>query len=423
MPKFTTGQPGRRRRALAACGVAVASGALLAACSSGSGSASGAAASSGSASGSPINIGYIGDMSGTPESRPSVPNAGVIATQAINAAGGINGHSLTLVTCDTHSDATATLACARKLVQDDHIVALIGGEGSDGVADLLKSAGVVDWMAIGNAPEDDESSLAYETALNGVAGWTESMYLGIKKFQPKKVAYLSIQGFDSYFSEAEKVAKANGVQVELVDVPLTATDFSPYIQKIKDSGAQAWGLVSFDTSAVVNAAVQGGLKLPLFMSDLTIDAAAIKAISAAPFPNAIAMEKLEDPAKSKVWATYLAELKQYDPNGTKVVAPTDATATNVWFGVYSFAKIAAALPSVTAQAFADKVKTISAFSYDLMPTLNFTAPGPISGLATQFDVSAYEGTYKGGKSVVVDSTPFSSFDNRFHSTVITPYGA
>ena len=45
--------------------------------------------------------------------------------QAINAKGGINGRQVVLKTCDDREDRTRTLACARRLVEQDKVFALI----------------------------------------------------------------------------------------------------------------------------------------------------------------------------------------------------------------------------------------------------------------------------------------------------------
>jgi branched-chain amino acid transport system substrate-binding protein len=46
--------------------------------------------------------------------------------QATNAKGGVNGRKINLVTCDDAEDGSQDLACATKLVEQDHVFALIG---------------------------------------------------------------------------------------------------------------------------------------------------------------------------------------------------------------------------------------------------------------------------------------------------------
>ncbi len=46
--------------------------------------------------------------------------------QATNAKGGINGRKINLITCDDAEDGSQNLACATKLVEQDHVFALIG---------------------------------------------------------------------------------------------------------------------------------------------------------------------------------------------------------------------------------------------------------------------------------------------------------
>ena len=45
---------------------------------------------------------------------------------AINAKGGINGRQVVLKTCDDGEDRNQTLECARRLVEQDKVFAIVG---------------------------------------------------------------------------------------------------------------------------------------------------------------------------------------------------------------------------------------------------------------------------------------------------------
>ncbi len=128
---------GRSRLVLTGCAV-VAMAVVLAACgSSSSGSASSASRSSaGSASraatgtasraatGSPYQIGVMADLTG-PAATLGVPQMAGITFWAdqTNASGGINGHRVTLVRCDSQGTAQGGVACAARLASLPVVVA------------------------------------------------------------------------------------------------------------------------------------------------------------------------------------------------------------------------------------------------------------------------------------------------------------
>ena len=74
-----------------------------------------------------FRIGHIVDTSGTLKSvaEPSVASVD-LAVQDINAAGGVNGHKLAVVRYDSGSDPRQAAVAARKLIQDDKVLAIIG---------------------------------------------------------------------------------------------------------------------------------------------------------------------------------------------------------------------------------------------------------------------------------------------------------
>jgi len=64
--------------------------------------------------------------------------------QAINAKGGMNGRQVILKTCDDREDRTRTLACARRLVEQDKVFALIATNtrAMGGAAEYLNQQGI-----------------------------------------------------------------------------------------------------------------------------------------------------------------------------------------------------------------------------------------------------------------------------------------
>ena len=102
----------------------------LAACSSTSGSSSAAGNTAGNgatASGSTWVIGNIGSYSGPNAS--AYGNAGQVLqawADSVNASGGIDGHQIKVVVMDDGNSASTALSEVQELVQQDHVLAIVG---------------------------------------------------------------------------------------------------------------------------------------------------------------------------------------------------------------------------------------------------------------------------------------------------------
>ncbi len=78
-----------------------------------------------------INIGFIGPLTGT-ASTYGIPelNAAQIAIDELNSQGGINGKHVTLIVEDGKCDGAASTTAAKKLIEIDHVSAILGGHCS-----------------------------------------------------------------------------------------------------------------------------------------------------------------------------------------------------------------------------------------------------------------------------------------------------
>ncbi len=95
----------------------------------------------------PIKIGYIGPLTGEAASYGvDTLNGTELAVAEINAAGGINGRLIELITEDGRCTGTDAASAAQKLVNVDKVVAIIGGQCSGetlAAAPIVESAGIV----------------------------------------------------------------------------------------------------------------------------------------------------------------------------------------------------------------------------------------------------------------------------------------
>ncbi len=81
--------------------------------------------------GNPVKVGVFADLTGQLSSfGQSTKNGIQMATDEINAAGGINGRKIELVIEDSQGEPSKSADAATKLIQKDNVVALIGSEGA-----------------------------------------------------------------------------------------------------------------------------------------------------------------------------------------------------------------------------------------------------------------------------------------------------
>jgi branched-chain amino acid transport system substrate-binding protein len=91
--------------------------------------------------GEPIKIGAFFDLSG-PASNIGTPTKLVadIVVDKINKEGGVNGRPIELVTGDTEGDPTKAITLAKKFINVDKVVAVIGPTRTDTGMAVKKNA-------------------------------------------------------------------------------------------------------------------------------------------------------------------------------------------------------------------------------------------------------------------------------------------
>ena len=358
----------------------------------------------------PVLVGFIIAQSGSPFAVTDPGRVAQIAARAVNDQGGIHGRKLVVEICDTKGQPAASLACARRLA-DEGAITLIGGSSANGVDKILRAKNMAAWFPMGSDPSDVRNPLSFITALNA-AGAAQGTYLGAKRFGAKRAVYVSMLGNKTYQQTARfGYAQAGVSDVQIVEVPPATTDFAPYIAKIKALKPDVWGGMLYppeQQTLLVEAAAQQGLTIPFVSSNNVIEDATIAALSKAPFPNSLALEKGEDAKRFPTWAEYERQLAQYDPHHD-VKGPTDGSTTTDWLAVWTFAQIARKLPSVTVDSFRNYVTNDKQFTTDVLHPIDFTAVAPVEGMPRQENIWAYAGHVQDGHEVVDDAVPYSAW--------------
>jgi branched-chain amino acid transport system substrate-binding protein len=255
---------GKRYRAVSAVGVGLAA-VLLAACSSsgssGSSASSTAATSTGSAApaGSPVKLMVLGPLSSAALSEPQLTAGAQAAAKVLNAAGGINGHPIDIITCNDQNDPNVAASCARTAVSDG--VSAIVGSGTlygNNVDPILQQASIPTVGGIAIDTDDSTSPISFPITSTPIAfiAHVAAVPASTKCKQPATItipnpaAQQGVTLVTNWFKAHVPSAKP----VKNLQLPLTTTVFAASVGTLLNAGADCFYAMSTPTVAL------GGLK-------------------------------------------------------------------------------------------------------------------------------------------------------------------
>lgn len=229
-------------------------GAVLAACGSGSSSSSSSSTTSGASTAATMKpgnyvIGELEDLTGGFSSVDAIWHKGaVVAVNAANAAGGINGHKVDLITRDDQGSGTVAATAFQQLNNQYHVSAILGPGNSliDAAIYPLATAAHIPVTPVG-APDSQlvpgtvmfqygpSAQGEAKTMVDFAASLVKSGKLTSVKIAT--VPYASPAG-ESWVTHVKDYAKADGLTFS-ADIPVapTATDYSSVATKFVSSGA------------------------------------------------------------------------------------------------------------------------------------------------------------------------------------------
>ena len=269
-------RPARLGPALAASLITAA--VALTGCSSGS-SSTGVAQGSGSplaaTSAAEIPVGVIGSYSG-PEASNVAPSKPTIEAWAdsVNAAGGIDGRKVRLFIDDDRGNVQASVQDVKQLVEEDHVVALVGEASSSGYAawaSYVTKAGV---PVVGGITQDTPfitSPDFFAAAGNLIASFYGTAAVAAKDGSKYGELYCAeITACAGVVPILNSVAKTTGVKISYSGAAAaTAADYTAQCQGLKDAGVQSYGLAlaSSVLMRVHDQCVQQGLTAPVIVTN------------------------------------------------------------------------------------------------------------------------------------------------------------
>ena len=315
-------------------GVAVV-GALLAAAGCGGSDDKGGTGSAGGTGGSnasTIKLLVISQLQAAAFSFPEIEDGARAAAEAINAAGGVNGHKIQIDACNDQGDPNVAGTCARKAVQQHYAAVVPPTElYSASILPLLEAAKI---PAIGSAPltpPDFTSPVSFP-----IAGGNPLDYGGVGFAAGKtgcKTAGIirdTAAAVDQSTTAITRGAKAAGTTISTtVKLAGTSPDFSSPVSQIVSANVDCL-LVAEQPAAVAKivGAVRQSAKptLPIYTAAVAFPSALVQALG--PAANGVIVNGSVQVPSATATPQFWADMTKYRPQAAK-----STSAFLAWAGV------------------------------------------------------------------------------------------
>jgi branched-chain amino acid transport system substrate-binding protein len=223
----------------------------------------------------PIQVGYLPALTGPSSSTGIGINRGIqLAVQEINAAGGIDGRQLELITRDTQSDPTKAVNGAAELTRGQKVSVVFGPVNSG------ESLAVVPLLARTNTPQvhpcwvdtltdPTKYPMCFRNApTNQQIGAAANRYV-VEVLKRKKVAVISDTTGYGTASVVAYVPMLKALGADVVyqsNVDAANPDLKPELLRMQSAGAEAimpWSVNAGFLSRIINTRGQMGWDVPI----------------------------------------------------------------------------------------------------------------------------------------------------------------
>jgi branched-chain amino acid transport system substrate-binding protein len=342
---------------------------------------------------------------GTPYSNLDIAAGGAkAAAKAINDAGGVNGHPLDIVTCDTKNNPNDAAACGRDLVSQG-VAAMVGSISGYGaqIYPVLAAAHIATLGQISVSAADLSTENVYSFAPSGIdvaAGEPDlAARLGATKISLVRV---DLSATASLPQLAAIGLKPHNLQlVNNVALPMNAPDMSSYVAAAAANGTDAICMILQPNDLVnfIKAAKDSGFQGKL-VSDSANLLRGVQNGFATTLEGVYALDEFKpaslttDPAVAK----FNAEVDAVDPK-----SPKDYTVENAWAAVYLFAQIASSLPTIDAASVLAAVPSVTKFDIGLLPPIDLSKTIDVVPGLRIYNPYVFTEQVKGGQLVAVSN--------------------
>jgi ABC-type branched-subunit amino acid transport system substrate-binding protein len=186
----------------------------------------------------PIKLMVIGELSSPAISVPQLVTGAKAAVNEVNAAGGVNGHKLELLSCNTQTDPNVAAGCARQAVSEkvSAVVGMLSLEGNS-VQPILAAANIPTIANQALSPLDYTSSNSFPIITAPVS--IVSMALTLPGYQDcKHPAILTVNNPSAQGGAnlIKSVYTKLNIDTKIVSVDLQSTDIRPQVATLLSGG-------------------------------------------------------------------------------------------------------------------------------------------------------------------------------------------
>lgn len=370
----------------------------------------GSSDSSSSSGDEDILLYQIGPIESQVSSLPFIESGAQAGVAEVNAAGGVAGRKLKLVTCNDKYDPNESLRCAQKAVQDK-AVAVVGsltGFGAQ-VLPVLEQAEIPSIGADAITPADAKSPINFLFD-SGVPGYSAMPEVAKSLLGATKVVSIQNESPSSDTNREfwELGAEAAGVTLgDDIRVPADAIDYTQFLARAESAGADA---------AVETGSPESTLKL---WKAINSSGSELKIVANAGSVSAETVEQAGDaaegdfvvsgtpnPDESNEWGKqFVAASKKYTPE-EKVYSSVGLRA---YFSVHLFADVAGTVEGdITNSSVLDAFNKVHDMKFAWIDSLSFDEPGPIKDLPRVVSSITFPARIQGGTFVAQE--PFDPFE-------------
>jgi ABC-type branched-subunit amino acid transport system substrate-binding protein len=234
-----------------------------------SGSGKSISGGGGTPTGSSIKIMASGILETAAANFAESVNGAKAAAEAINKAGGVNGHPIEIISCNDNLNANDAVGCARKAVSEKVVAYAGGAEPFDSaIFPFLERAKIPYIGPITTNPTSTHSEYSFPLEGEATVMAAESGTLAVKQGGPRVVvvqlsdAPASIESA-TYATNAIKVS--GGTVAKLIGVPIATTNWSSYAAQIMNANPDGvtCSCAPQNTAGLLKALRQAGFTGPL----------------------------------------------------------------------------------------------------------------------------------------------------------------
>jgi branched-chain amino acid transport system substrate-binding protein len=225
----------------------------------------------------PVRLGALFETSGFIASlgNPGLEGAR-LAVDQLNAAGGLNGQSVELINVNTESDETKSVTAAKRLIEQEKVVAIVGPMSSGSNFAILDTVQRAKVPIVANGASRGIVLPADQKRWIFLAPLTDVLVQGkmLDHMRRRGITKIALLNSDVAFGtsgreQLERLAPGRGIRVVTQQTGgNTDQDTTPQLTKIRASDAEAtviWATGPFLAIATKNHR-QLGIKTPLYVS-------------------------------------------------------------------------------------------------------------------------------------------------------------